>query len=158
MSEAQSSLKPVKIKPGIRKVKTVPYVEMKGGRLQGVVSSGSDENRVYLNFYEAGSFNFNCMTNNNRDCSGLYGRGCKHLDELVEEAVEQYGASAVAHYLKIPADPETILSASQIKPYLQGSRSRTSASEIFSHFLQDLRFIELPPSQGTAPELSWFPI
>ena len=31
-----------------RKVKDVPYVELFGGRVQGVVSSGSDENRVYV--------------------------------------------------------------------------------------------------------------
>ena len=80
------------------------------------------------------------------------------MESMVEEAVEQYGAQTVARYLRLPTDPETILSAAQIHPHLQGSRSRTSASEIFSHFLQDLRFVELPSSNQVASELAWFPL
>ncbi|MCA9625984.1 MAG: hypothetical protein KC731_43480, partial [Myxococcales bacterium] len=49
-----------------RNVKKVPFVELFGGRVQGVVSSGSDVKRVYVSFMEARTGNFYCSTNNNR--------------------------------------------------------------------------------------------
>ena len=42
-----------------RKVREVPFVEMYGNRVQGVVSSGSDIERVYVSYFEAGTLNFN---------------------------------------------------------------------------------------------------
>jgi len=49
-----------------RDVDTVPYVELADGRLQGVVSSGSDVERVYCAFIEAGSLAYYSSTNNDR--------------------------------------------------------------------------------------------
>src|SRR5512134_2787968 len=84
-----------------RTVKKVPFVELFAGRLQGVISSGSDENRVYVAFLEAGSGDFNCSTNNNRPCGGLYSAPCKHIALMVEEAVLQFGPLRVAQFLKL---------------------------------------------------------
>src|SRR5688572_1763236 len=75
-----------------RKVDKVPFVELYAGRLQGVVSSGSDEDRVYVSYFEAGTTNFYCSTNNNRPCGGLRGSPCKHLDALMGEGLLQFGA------------------------------------------------------------------
>src|SRR3954469_7743328 len=79
-----------------RKLAKVPFVEMADGRLQGVVSSGSDISRVYVSSITAGTHTYNCSTNNNRPCGGLYGDMCKHLRSLVDEAVLQYGLDRVA--------------------------------------------------------------
>src|SRR5690242_6249232 len=90
--------------PGLlrpRTVKKVPFVELFSGRLQGVISSGSDENRVYVAFVEAGSGDFNCSTNNNRPCGGLYSAPCKHIAMMIEEAALQFGAGRVGHFLKL---------------------------------------------------------
>jgi hypothetical protein len=82
--------------PKGRKVKDVPFVELRGKRIQGVISSGSDVERVYCAFYEAGTGNFYCSTNNNRRCGGLGGGGCKHIVEMVGEAVKVFGADGLA--------------------------------------------------------------
>jgi len=70
-----------------RKLAKVPFVELADGRLQGVVSSGSDIARVYVSSIAAKTHGFSCSTNNNRPCGGLRGRPCKHLDSLMDEAV-----------------------------------------------------------------------
>ncbi len=62
--------------PKKRNIKKVPFVELFHGRLQGVVSSGSDIKRVYVSFFEAGTHDFYCSTNNNRPCGGLGGYPC----------------------------------------------------------------------------------
>ena len=64
----QTSLVFHDVAPVKRAVKTVPFVELASGRLQGVVSSGSDIKRVYVSFIEAGSGDYYCCTNNNRPC------------------------------------------------------------------------------------------
>src|SRR5215216_6454856 len=51
-----------------RKLAKVPFVELADGRLQGVVSSGSDIGRVYVSSVASGSYEFACSTNNNRPC------------------------------------------------------------------------------------------
>jgi hypothetical protein len=52
-----------------RKLAKVPFVELADGRLQGVVSSGSDIERVYVSSVAAdGIYSFGCSTNNNRPC------------------------------------------------------------------------------------------
>lgn len=68
------------VKP--RKLAKVPFVEMADGRLQGVVSSGSEIGRVYVSSIAAGTHDYNCSTNNNRPCGGLCGSPCKHLRAL----------------------------------------------------------------------------
>ncbi len=139
-----------------RNVDEVPYVEMHNGRVQGVVKSGSDYERVYVNYFEAGTFQFNCSTNNNRPCSGAGRRPCKHLANLMDEAVEQYGAPAVARYLKVPEDPTTVTTAGQLMRFITGSNNGKSAGEVFSRFLADLQYVELPADSDPAPEMEWF--
>ena len=150
------SLRATRANAGTRTVKDVPFVELNGGRLQGVVPSGSDVERVYVSFFEAGTLSYNCSTNNNRPCGGLRGSPCKHLVDLLEEGVQQYGAPVVARYLKLPEDPDQFSSSSQILRHLRGGQSHTSSAEVFSRFLHDLRFVELSAGNGPAPELAWF--
>lgn len=57
-----------------RKLAKVPFVELADGRLQGVVSSGSDIGRVYVSSVAAGTYTFACSTNNNRPCGGARDR------------------------------------------------------------------------------------
>ena len=118
--------------PKKRNLKKVPFVELAGGRLQGVVSSGSDISRVYVSFFTAGSHDYYCSTNNNRPCGGLRGSSCKHLQALVTNAVAQYGAPRVARFLEIDADPEQMATASDVLTRLHGSQIKAPASEVFS--------------------------
>ncbi|MEQ1569075.1 MAG: hypothetical protein ABMA64_25790 [Myxococcota bacterium] len=141
---------------GVRDVDDVPYVELFDGRAQGVVSSGSDPNRVYVSFVAAGTLAFNCSTNNNRPCGGLRGGPCKHIAGLVDEAVAQYGGPAVARYLKIPGDPDTVTAGHDVMRHVRGGQSKVPVSEVFSRFLFDLRFVELDAPEGYCPEMAWF--
>lgn len=54
-----------------RDVKEVPFVELSDKRLQDVVSSGSDIERVYVSYFEVGTLDYYCNTNNNRPYAGL---------------------------------------------------------------------------------------
>src|SRR5579863_5639693 len=84
---------------GRRDVKKVPFVELFDNRLQGVVSSGSDIERVYVSYFEVGTLNYCCSTNNNRPCGGLRGSPCNHLRELLHEAIVQSGMDTVLRFL-----------------------------------------------------------
>ncbi|MDT0268489.1 hypothetical protein RM844_19575 [Streptomyces sp. DSM 44915] len=144
----------MRVVPGARprKLAKVPFVELADGRLQGVVSSGSDIARVYVSSIEAGSHDVSCSTNNNRPCGGLRGTSCKHLQALVKEAVLQYGEERVARYLRVePGEGEL---AGRLGG---GSRAATPAAEVFSRFLRHLAYLEVPESPSYVPELSWFP-
>jgi hypothetical protein len=137
-----------------RKLAKVPFVELAEGRLQGVVSSGSDVSRVYVSSVTAGEHGLSCNTNNNRPCGGLSGAyPCNHLRALVEAAVGQYGVDRVARYLKVepPEDEADIWSA--LHPVAAPGRT----PEVFSSFLRHLAYLELPPSTDPLPELQWFP-
>lgn len=46
-----------------RKLAKVPFVELADGRLQGVVSSGSDIDSVYVSSIASGTHGFSCSTN-----------------------------------------------------------------------------------------------
>ncbi len=142
--------------PKKRNLKKVPFVELAGGRLQGVVSSGSDISRVYVSFFAAGSHDYYCSTNNNRPCGGLRGSSCKHLEALVTNAVAQYGAPRVARFLEIDADPEQMAKAGDILHLLHGSQIKAPAAEVFSRFLAFLRYMDLPAPAEPLPEMSWF--
>src|SRR5205085_1493527 len=96
--------------PAARDVATVPFVELFDNRVQGVVSSGSDIERVYCAFLEAGSGAHYSSTNNNRPDAGTP----KRLNWLIEEAVKQFGAERVARYLQVPGDPASFKNAGQI--------------------------------------------
>jgi hypothetical protein len=137
-----------------RDVDKVPFVELAGGRLQGVVSSGSDVARVYCAFIEAGTGQHYSSTNNNRPDAGTP----KRLTWLAEAAVAQYGAERVARYLQVPGDPTRASRGAEIvSPLLaRGGRKPEPAGNVFSRFLNYLRLVELPSAPGPVPEMSWF--
>ncbi|MCC9305826.1 hypothetical protein LN042_01660 [Kitasatospora sp. RB6PN24] len=143
-----------------RKLAKVPFVELADGRLQGVVSSGSDIERVYVSSIAAGSFGYACSTNNNRPCGGARGSFCKHIQALVGEAVLQYGAERVVRYLRIElADPQTDaagLTAAMLATRPVPDPGKAPAA-VFSRFLRHLAYLELGPSSTPLPELQWFP-
>jgi hypothetical protein len=138
-----------------RKLAKVPFVELADGRLQGVVSSGSDISRVYVSSIAARTHGFNCSTNNNRPCGGLRGRPCKHLDSLMDEAVLQYGADRVARYLHLDAEPAA--TALQLMSALRGAPEPAPAATVFSRFLHHLSYLELADTTEPVPEMHWFP-
>jgi hypothetical protein len=139
-----------------RKVKKVPFVEIHGGRVAGVVSSGSDASRVYVSFIEAGTTNYYCSTNNNRPCGGLRGGPCKHITSMIDEAVLQYGAAKVIKGLKLDVDASTIKRGSDLLRHLTGSKVKEEASIVFSRFLSYLKQLESPNSTQPMPEMTWF--
>lgn len=140
---------------GKRDIKKVPFVELFGDRLQGVVSSGSDIERVYVSFFAAESLDFYCSTNNNRSCGGLGGYPCKHLQSLLDEAIAQYGIDAVVQFLKVPGDITQIQRTADIITR-KGIVKKEPAGEVFSRFLNYLRYLELTASHRPIPEMSWF--
>ncbi|WP_193777624.1 hypothetical protein [Streptomyces sp. E5N298] len=142
-----------------RKLAKVPFVELADGRLQGVVSSGSDIGRVYVSSVAASSYAFSCSTNNNRPCGGARGSFCNHIRALVGEAVLQYGAERVARYLKAEAgdavDAQSLTSVmTAARP---GGGDASAAAQVFSRFLRQLAYLELAPATAPLPEMHWFP-
>jgi hypothetical protein len=140
-----------------RRVKAVPFVEIFGGRLQGVVSSGSDIERVYVSFFEGSTGNYGCSTNNNRPCSGV-GRGpCGHLWEMLGEGWNQFGVERLVSGLKLPCDAGQIANVSQLRKFLgHGQLMREQASSVFSRFLNYLEHTQRPTSAVPTPEMAWF--
>lgn len=141
-----------------RKLAKVPFVELAEGRLQGVVSSGSDIERVYVSSIRAGDHEYSCSTNNNRPCGGVRGGICNHLRTLIGEAVVQFGAQRVARYLRVELD-DADASARDIEQALHGHASTAStatAGPVFARFLRQLAYLELPASTEPLPELHWF--
>src|SRR5690606_1201884 len=136
-----------------------PFVELADGRLQGVVSSGSDIARVYVSSFTAGTHTFSCGTNNNRPCGGLGGSPCKHLRSLLDEAVAQYGLRRVADYLKVTLEgdePGTF----DLVNRLDGGVRREQSGVVFNRFLRYLAYLavlELPGATGPLPEMHWCP-
>jgi hypothetical protein len=139
-----------------RNLAKVPFVELADGRLQGVVSSGSDIGRVYVSSITAGAHAYRCSTNNNRPCGGLRGSPCKHLQALVAEAVLQYGADRVARYLQVDPD-DGAASGAGLLGRLGGRHEPMPAAIVFSRFLRHLAYLELPDTTEPIVELHWFP-
>jgi hypothetical protein len=142
-----------------RKLAKVPFVELADGRLQGVVSSGSDIERVYVSSVEAdGSYSFACSTNNNRPCGGLRGTFCSHILALVNEAVLQYGAERVARYLRVEAEEPSAqgIAAAMLAAH-PSPLGVTAAASVFSRFLRHLSYLELAPVTVPVAALHWFP-
>jgi hypothetical protein len=142
-----------------RKLAKVPFVELADGRLQGVVSSGSDIERVYVSSVAADStYSFACSTNNNRPCGGARGTFCNHILALVNEAVLQYGAERVARYLRVeveePATPAITAAMLATRP---SPLDALAAASVFSRFLRHLAYLELAPTTEPVPEMQWFP-
>ncbi|WP_174514896.1 hypothetical protein [Streptacidiphilus anmyonensis] len=153
-----------------RKLAKVPFVELADGRLQGVVSSGSDISRVYVSSVAAGDFAFACRTNNNRPCGGLRGGFCNHVTALVGEAVLQYGGARVARYLQaetaeaadaagtaaVPTAQQLTAAMSAVRPQ-QSADGQAVTGQVFSRFLRHLAYLELPATTAPLPEMHWFP-
>src|SRR5690349_193366 len=141
-----------------RKLAKVPFVELADGRLQGVVSSGSDIERVYVSSVEAGTFAFACSTNNNRPCGGARGSFCNHIHALIDEASFQYGGLRVARYLRVEMPDGESWNMLRVmrggRPSPDGSKA---AATVFSRFLRHLAYLELAPTTGPLPEMQWFP-
>ncbi|MCP2256635.1 hypothetical protein LX15_000318 [Streptoalloteichus tenebrarius] len=143
-----------------RKLAKVPFVELADGRLQGVVSSGSDIERVYVSSVAAGTYAFACSTNNNRPCGGARGGFCNHILALVREAVLQYGAERVARYLRVEivdAEPSEQTIASTMMSARPPQADSAAAASVFSRFLRHLAYLELAPTTLPVPEMQWFP-
>ncbi|WP_229076605.1 hypothetical protein [Actinoplanes sp. DH11] len=136
-----------------RKLAKVPFLELAEGRLQGVVSSGSDVSRVYVSSITAGDHGLSCNTNNNRPCGGLGGSyPCNHLRLLLAEATVQYGPDRVARYLRIE-----VAEGADLITGLHPAVAPNRAAEVFSSFLRHLSYLELTPTTDPLPELQWFP-
>lgn len=143
-----------------RKLAKVPFAELADGRLQGVVSSGSDIARVYVSSVEAGTFAFSCGTNNNRPCGGARGSFCNHIRALVAEAVLQYGAGRVARYLRADDPGDEDPAAALLTAMTEASppaADRSAAGSVFSRFLRHLAYTEFTPVTAPLPEMQWFP-
>jgi hypothetical protein len=143
-----------------RKLAKVPFAELADGRLQGVVSSGSDIERVYVSSVTAGTFAFACSTNNNRPCGGARGSFCNHILALAGEAVLQYGGGRVARYLRVDVAGEEP-GAQDITGAMMAARppqgDAKAAAAVFSRFLRHLAYLELAPVTAPLPEMHWFP-
>ncbi|MFD7684869.1 hypothetical protein [Streptomyces sp. NPDC059781] len=143
-----------------RKLAKVPFVELADGRLQGVVSSGSDIGRVYVSSVEAGTYAFACSTNNNRPCGGARGWFCNHIRALVFEAVLQYGLGRVTRYLKVEVGEEAS-DGDDVTDAMTATRpvnaDGSAAAQVFSRFLQHLAYLEFEPTTAPLPEMQWFP-
>ncbi|GAB3244287.1 hypothetical protein [Kineosporia babensis] len=135
-----------------RKLNKVPFVEFSDGRLQGVVSSGSDVTRVYVSSISAGDHGLDCSTNNNRPCGGLGASPCKHIQSLLAEAENQFGSARVARYLGIE-----VAEGGGLLGGLHPVRAKGQAAEVFSSFLRHLAYLELPVSVEPLSEMQWFP-
>lgn len=141
-----------------RKLAKVPFVELADGRLQGVVSSGSDIERVYVSSVAAGSYEFSCSTNNNRPCGGARGSFCNHILALIAEAVLQYGAERVARYLRVDVVEMDAQAISALMTRTGPAQADSAAAaQVFSRFLRHLAYVELPATTAPLPELQWFP-
>jgi hypothetical protein len=149
---APQSYIPSPVCAGKRTVKKVPFVEIIEGRIQGVVSSGSDIERVYVSFIELKTGNYSCSTNNNRPCGGLRGAPCKHIQEMVEEAVLEFGAVRVNGMLGLDPEAHTVAHLMTLK----GSQVKDNVAEIFSRFLEYLRLTNHQAPQRQLVEMDWF--
>jgi hypothetical protein len=144
-----------------RKLAKVPFVELADGRLQGVVSSGSDIERVYVSSVASGTYAFACSTNNNRPCGGARGSFCNHIRALITEAVLQYGAERVARYLRVEPDggeadaPALTVAMTATRP--AQADGKAAAAPVFSRFLRHLAYLERAPTTAPLPEMQWFP-
>ncbi|MGW0521442.1 hypothetical protein [Crossiella sp. NPDC003009] len=141
-----------------RKLAKVPFVELADGRVQGVVSSGSDIGRVYVSSVAAGTYAFTCSTNNNRPCGGARGYFCNHILAMVTEAVLQYGGERVARYLRVEPGELTAQDIAATMSHANPPQGDSAAAApVFSQFLRHLAYLELAPSTAPLPEMQWFP-
>lgn len=139
-----------------RNLRDVPFVELYAGRLIGVTASDSDPNRVYISFFEGGSGDYYCCTNNNRPCGSLRGGPCKHHGRLMQDAVLQFGAARIITYLGLALDPDKAKTHHDLLRGIRGSTKKAEAGMGFSRFLSYLAQVNLPPTTMPVPEMNWF--
>jgi hypothetical protein len=135
--------------------KSVPFVELHDGRLQGVVASSSSNERVYVSYVEADSGDFYCRTNNNRRCGGLRDHGCKHIRRLVDEGMERLPPEAVREYLGLNSHAD-VTSLSEILNELDGEENQGEDSQIFTRFQHYLEDLEREGGPKPRPGMAWF--
>jgi hypothetical protein len=146
----------------VKSPKKVPFVELHDGRLQGVVSSKSSYERVYVSYIEANTGDFYCQTNNNRQCGGLSGgvtasgAPCKHLDRLVDTAIARMSSERVLEYLGLEPETDGVRNAGTLVRRLEGTQREQEDSEVFSRFLDYLQYLDLEGTDEHVPEMSWF--
>lgn len=136
---------------GKRSLDDIPFVELHGGRVQGVVSSGSDIERVYVSWFAANG-DHGCSTNNNRPCGGLRGSPCKHIVGLIDAAYAQFGADEVARHLALTG----VGSPRELLAQVHGAERKEPTGPVFARFLDYLGYMAAPPPTGELPELDWF--
>ncbi len=125
-----------------RGIKKVPFVEFYNNKIQGVVSSGSSLERVYVCVLDFNTNTFTCHTNNNRPCGGLRGSMCSHLNSLLTNArtVDSIRGLEIIN-----------------KTYGLTQDGSARYSEVFTRFQEKLRFLELNNTKDEyIPEARWF--
>ena len=132
----------------------VPFVELADGRLQGVVSSGSDIERVYVSSITAGDHAYHCSTNNNRPCGGVRGASAiicarSSMRRSCNTALTASVATCASTSGEAPGRPRHRTDRS--------ARSRPRAAPVFSRFLRHLAYLEMPATTAPLAELHWFP-
>lgn len=138
-----------------RNLHEVPFVELFDGRLQGVVSSESTNDRVYVCTFAGQTGDYSCNTNLNRPCGGLRGGPCKHIREMVAQAALAYGDEALIAYLRLNA-PRPLTRAGEVLSYA-GQQVKVPAGIVFSRFLDQLQLLRCPTVDGV-DTLSFFTI
>ena len=141
-----------------RDVREVPFVELAGGRVQGVVSSGSDiAAGLCLVRASPGPATTTAARTTTGRAAGSAGLRASTSPTMVDEAILQFGAAAVAAYLGVSGDGRSVDDAPQRCSGLLRARSgRSRPGVVFSRFLNYLRYCELRHRPGTVLEMSWF--
>ena len=124
------------------KIKKVPFMEFRDNKIQGVVSSGSSVERVYVCVINLEDKTFTCHTNNNRTCGGLRGEMCSHIKALLDVARR---------------DQETKSLIMQSNFDFFNADGRRRYSDVFTRFQEQLKFLEIELGEKeNFPEMSWF--
>jgi len=124
------------------KIKKVPFMEFRDNKIQGVVSSGSSVERVYVCVINLEDKTFTCHTNNNRPCGGLRERMCSHIKALLDVALRNQETELLFMQYDFDFfDPD-------------GSRRY---SDVFTRFQEQLHFLEIKMDEKeNFPEMNWF--
>ena len=118
----------------------VPFLELSDGRLQGVVSSESQAERVYASSISAEDHGLSCCSNDDLRCGGLgEDQACRHIEALLAQAVREFGAGRVARYLKIE-----VVEGVALRDGLHPTSAPSHAPEIFQSFLRHMAYLQMP--------------
>jgi len=124
------------------KINKVPFIEFKDNKIQGVVSSGSSVERVYVCVINLEDKTFTCHTNNNRPCGGLRRDMCSHLRALLSVAEQ---------------NKETASLVERCNFYYYSADGQRRYSEVFTRFQEQIKVLEIELGEKeNFPEMSWF--